>query len=78
MASLCVGNWWEKIRELAEVLDLVVDHVYRELNALADFMASQGLESSTDLLFLSDFPTRLEGLACLDRIEIPYVRIDQL
>ncbi|OVA07076.1 hypothetical protein BVC80_5143g4 [Macleaya cordata] len=68
-------HWWQKIRELAEGLDLTVVHVYRELNALADFMASLGPEGNTDCLFLSDFPTRLEGLARLDRIGIPYVRI---
>ncbi|OVA15187.1 Ribonuclease H domain [Macleaya cordata] len=67
-------HWWHKIRELAEGLDIAVVHVYRELNTLADFMASLGLESNIDRLFLSDFPTRLEGLARLDRIGIPYVR----
>ncbi|OVA00481.1 hypothetical protein BVC80_9089g74 [Macleaya cordata] len=67
-------HWWHKIRELAEGLDIAVVHVYRELNTLADFMASLGLESNTDRLFLSDFPTRLEGLARLDRIGTPYVR----
>ncbi|OVA12962.1 hypothetical protein BVC80_5101g3 [Macleaya cordata] len=86
MASLCVDNlnkcqvpwsllhWLHKIRELAEGLDIIVVHVYRELNTLADFMTSLGLESNIDRLFLSDFPTHLEGLARLDRIGIPYVR----
>ncbi|OVA09274.1 Ribonuclease H domain [Macleaya cordata] len=58
-------HWWHKIRELAEGLDIAVVHVYREINTLADFMATLGLESNIDHLFLSDFPTRLEGSLAL-------------
>ncbi|OVA00244.1 Reverse transcriptase zinc-binding domain [Macleaya cordata] len=39
-------RWWQRIRELAQDLDLFVAHVYRELNARPDrFMASMGISS---------------------------------
>ncbi|OVA15314.1 Ribonuclease H domain [Macleaya cordata] len=61
-------RWWHRIRELSQNLNLFVAHVYRELNAPADSMASMGLTSNTDRIFLSDFPARLVGLARLDRL----------
>ncbi|OVA13862.1 Ribonuclease H domain [Macleaya cordata] len=67
-------RWWHRIRELSQNLNLFVAHVYRELNAPADSMASLGLTSNTDRIFLSDFPTRLVGLARLDRLGFPYIR----
>ncbi|OVA04930.1 Ribonuclease H domain [Macleaya cordata] len=68
-------RWWHKIRELAQGLDLVVGHVYRELNAPADFMAAMGLSSRSDCNFMSNFPSPLVGLARLDRMGIPYIRL---
>ncbi|OVA12413.1 Ribonuclease H domain [Macleaya cordata] len=68
-------RWWLMIRELAQVLDLVVGHVYREVNAPADFMASLGMSSRSDHNFMSDFPAYLVGLARLDRMGFPYIRI---
>ncbi|OVA03985.1 Ribonuclease H domain [Macleaya cordata] len=67
-------RWWNRIRDLAHCLDLVVGHVYRELNAPADAMASLGYYSRSDHIFLTDFPPRLVGLARLDRMGIPYIR----
>ncbi|OVA11456.1 Ribonuclease H domain [Macleaya cordata] len=67
-------RWWQKIRERAQDLDLVVGHVYREVNAPADFMANMGLSSRSDHNFWSNFPPRLVGLARLDRMGIPYLR----
>ncbi|OVA11802.1 Ribonuclease H domain [Macleaya cordata] len=77
----CIGDipwslarWWSKIREVTQVLDVVVAHVYRELNTPADFMATMGIQTSSDQIFQTDFPSRLLGLARLDRLGIPYVR----
>ncbi|OVA05923.1 hypothetical protein BVC80_1707g17 [Macleaya cordata] len=81
MAWLYVSKWGSEelkyglIRELAQVLDLVVGHVYREVNAPADFMASLGMSSRSDHNFMSDFPAYLVGLARLDRMGFPYIRI---
>ncbi|OVA09801.1 Ribonuclease H domain [Macleaya cordata] len=67
-------RWWNKIRETARNLDLLVSHVYRELNAPADAMANMGFSTRTDHTFLSDFPPRIVGLAHLDRLGVPYFR----
>ncbi|OVA14271.1 Ribonuclease H domain [Macleaya cordata] len=67
-------RWWQKIRERAQDLDLVVSHVYREVNAPADFMANMGLSCRSDHNLWSNFPPRLVGLARLDRLGIPYLR----
>ncbi|OVA16383.1 Ribonuclease H domain [Macleaya cordata] len=69
-----LAYWWLKIREVTQDLNIVAGHVYRELNALADFMATMGIHSRTDKFINVDFPSRLLGLAWLDRLGIPYVR----
>ncbi|OVA20883.1 Ribonuclease H domain [Macleaya cordata] len=69
-----VLRWWQKIRHLAQDLDLIVSHAYREVNAPADFMANMGLSSRSDRNFLANFPPHLVGLARLDRMGIPYLR----
>ncbi|OVA15373.1 Ribonuclease H domain [Macleaya cordata] len=77
----CIGDipwslarWWSKIREVTQVLDVIVAHVYMELNTPADFMATMGIQTSSDQIFQTDFPSHLLGLARLDRLGIPYVR----
>ncbi|OVA11571.1 Ribonuclease H domain [Macleaya cordata] len=67
-------QWWRRIRDLASNLDLMVGHVYRELNAPADARANMGFSTRTDHIFLSDFPSRIVGLARLDRMGVPYFR----
>ncbi|OVA14626.1 hypothetical protein BVC80_1815g26 [Macleaya cordata] len=58
-----LARWWLKIREVTQDLDIVVAHVYRELNAPADFMATMGIHNSSDQILHADFPSRLLGLA---------------
>ncbi|OVA17169.1 hypothetical protein BVC80_1305g10 [Macleaya cordata] len=69
-----LARWWLDIREATNGMDLIVAHVYRDLNAAADFMATLGFANRSDQIFIHDFPTRLMGLARLDRLGFPYVR----
>ncbi|OVA04095.1 hypothetical protein BVC80_4581g1 [Macleaya cordata] len=67
--------WWQRIREATVNLNINLKHVYRELNSSADFMASLGLSSRSNCSIMTDFPMRLVGLACLDRLGMPYIRL---
>ncbi|OVA12344.1 hypothetical protein BVC80_1799g32 [Macleaya cordata] len=67
-------RWWQRIRVIAQDLDLMLGHVYREVNAPTDFMAGMGITTKADRNFRSDFPPRLKGLARLDRLGVPYLR----
>ncbi|OVA09824.1 Reverse transcriptase zinc-binding domain [Macleaya cordata] len=67
--------WWQRIREATENLNINLKHIYRELNSSADCMASLGLSSRSNCSITADFLMRLVGLACLDRLGMPYIRL---
>ncbi|OVA09796.1 hypothetical protein BVC80_1759g13 [Macleaya cordata] len=70
-----ISHWWLKIRDATENMHINLRHIYRELNAPADCMASLGSLSGSNRNFTSVFPSRLVGLARLDRLGMPYVRL---
>ncbi|OVA03243.1 ZF-HD homeobox protein [Macleaya cordata] len=69
-----LSHWWQKIRSATDNQHINLRHNYRELNAPADCMASLGLSSRSNRNFTTDFPSRLLGLAQLDRMGVPYIR----
>ncbi|OVA12041.1 Ribonuclease H domain [Macleaya cordata] len=67
-------HWWNLIVDVSAGLTLIFKHVYRELNVLANFMASKGIRQGVDWVLTLDFPTRIVGLARLDRMGFPYIQ----
>lgn len=62
----------KQIWALLPQLDYSIDHIFRETNTVADFLANMGLRARKDIVLekWDDFPKQLRGLAKVDRCGI--------
>ncbi|XP_042964017.1 uncharacterized protein LOC122298309 [Carya illinoinensis] len=68
-------DFWEELRGLLGCMEYRLNHVFREGNAVADFLAKMGAGGLTmDWSFNDTLPEQLRGLLRLDRIGLPYLR----
>ncbi|XP_035541522.1 uncharacterized protein LOC118344586 [Juglans regia] len=69
-------DFWEELQGLLGCLEYRLTHVFREGNAVADYLAKRGAEGlNCDWSFNDALPSQLRGLLRLDKIGIPYLRI---
>ncbi|KAG2666238.1 hypothetical protein I3760_15G047900 [Carya illinoinensis] len=70
-------DFWDELRVCLACLDYRLTHVFREGNAVADFLAKQGAGGLTRDWFdeKEDLPSQLRGLLRMDRIGLPYLRL---
>ena len=75
-----LGHWTlqavlTRIRAMCALLDVRFTHIYREANAVADYLANEECCNQGSLLATVE-PTqgRLKGLLRLDRLGCPYIR----
>lgn len=53
-----------------------INHVYRECNMAADWLANLGLKTGMCVIFSGDsMPSRLKSIARLDKCGFPYIRV---
>ncbi|KAL6572402.1 hypothetical protein OROMI_013360 [Orobanche minor] len=64
-----------KIRGFMEKMDIHFSHIFREGNAVADFLANQGCEQRDFYIHdITQLKGRILGLIKLDKISYPYIR----
>ncbi|KAL6576884.1 hypothetical protein OROMI_011160 [Orobanche minor] len=64
-----------KIRGFMEKMDIHFSHIFREGNAVADFLANQGCERRDFYIHdITQLKGRILGLIKLDKISYPYIR----
>lgn len=64
---MCDINWY-----------VVIKHVYREGNSVADFLASWSSCRDTGMYVHDEPPIGVRNLLLSDRLETPYVELDKL
>nr|XP_027127816.1 uncharacterized protein LOC113743970 [Coffea arabica] len=65
-----------RIKSLALGRQIAFTHVYREANSIADALTTLASSTRVHQSFThSTLPDHIRRLACLDRVQMPYVRL---
>lgn len=64
----------EHIFKEAKCLEIMIKHVYREINQVADYLSKMGIEQKASGAFIVDKHEKLRVFPWGDQNAIPYIR----